>query len=147
MFARIATATSTIFFSTILAAFMVVGLWVWAPGVLNQFQQAGNWLESSLTGLDLPSRVSTGLELFLDDTQLTFAIFIILARLVIFFVITALQALFFGGSSDDDAEPVREEPAATTASGSTGSDGLSGLRDNDANRDMPGVSDASPGYR
>ena len=96
---RIGSASTTIFFSFILAALSLVLLGTQAPQVLDKILDFAGVLESWLSDI-LPTQYGVWIQFLVDDSQLTFLMFTIVARIILAIVLTWIGSLF--GRSDDD---------------------------------------------
>lgn len=94
MLTNIAFASTNIFLSLILGAAAFAFIGVQFPDVMNMILDGASTVESWLAQTGLPVRYNIWVKFLIDEQQLTFMFFVIVARIFIAMVLTGFKALF-----------------------------------------------------
>jgi hypothetical protein len=84
----------TIFFSFVLATFAIVTMALYAPDAMTQILNFGRTVEGWLSPDQVPTRITVWIRFLVDEYQVTYIFFVIVARIVIALFLTLLGSLF-----------------------------------------------------
>ncbi|MEO1040001.1 MAG: hypothetical protein AAFX09_10680 [Pseudomonadota bacterium] len=92
VFRRVSSASLTLFLAFILSYAILIGLALWSPITLNWMLDGAEMLEDTLTHTGLPDRYNNFVRIFVNDEQILFVFFAIIARIFIAIIGTSFSA-------------------------------------------------------